>query len=445
MSQADEKQMEEAIAQVNKFAQIREKFNHVDENEDIKSTESKDGGTTVHNKLFGLFKKSPQNTEEKKTFTEEIEKRKNASEEDISAEGQEAYNSLVVQCDKQQRDKLQDDKDRAEAKEMRIRKALRNQQADAKRNANFREPQGIPIRRSSQEGLLDDPNPLRRLRESTVGRGRPLSDDVENKRSSTGSNSSIPSSKSNDSIRNPHLLPESGFLSRFRDHDTDSSSVSNASDSPPMLKPKLPPVPPPKPLRPGTINVKPRERRYQLDLSDSNHASRTSSDENVSNVIANTHAIANANLTNVANTSTTNTNVVSSSNTETNHKSVSNVVTNGTSHPSKDSSSKTSSDLSSTKSSNITDDQVNRQTTIPALQNLRIPHQFCVKLVNDSAQHLGLSDELDFFWKTEVNFSEIHPNEKEDGTTPPSFHYKTENASYEELLDHAFDADEKYV
>lgn len=302
MSPQEERQMEEAIAKVTEMAQRRVEYEQPEN-----PPQKEQGETGSYTRLFGVKKSSP--TTEKRSFREEIEQKQNKVTDEVSVQGQEAYNVLVV---KGQQDKHREDRER------RIRRALQHQQADSKRNANIREPQGIPT-------LASQTNPLRRLREATV----PQRSDDPDKRLST------------------------------------VSSSSAYSDTSPVQEKKMPPVPPRKPLRPGTINAKPRERKYPLDLGGGDHVN---GDE-----------------------------------------------------PEGDTGQQPVQDF-------------------PSLVNTS---QFCVKLVSHSAEELGLNDSSDSFWTSQVDFTSVTPDPLSDST--PTFQYKTENVSYEDLLEFALDADDKYV
>ena len=160
------------------------------------------------------------------------------------------------------------------------------------------------------------------------------------------------------------------------------------------------PLPPRRPLRPGTINSKPRERKYPLDTSDSDRVDRTQTmdSEGHSDRLSD--------------------------------------------QPS--SATHSSSELNTTRES---DDSVfdseneQKRQQFPSLVN---SSQFCVKNVRLNAEDLGINDNSDTFWSNSVNFEEFP--EVNDGDTTPhqgGFRYKTsDNVSYEDLLEFALDTDE---
>ena len=445
MSASDEKKIDEAIAMANQFADqsSQEFFSSSPKTPEIRDNSQGDSGISgseasprLKSMFSGLRKTSPK--PEKRTFTDEIANVSDFSEE-VTPEAQEAYNLLVVRGSVQKKDR----DDRTKVRERRTRRALEHQRHSSKspdrtvvsRNVNqhIRAPQGIPGRRSSTHNDVDevpdaDSNPLRRLRDSQrfLTRPRPSSVTATDLGGKEVVNGHVSSGRGLDAIRKPNLTPHSQFLSKLRDSDSEGTSPSpthlGSSDTPlrmvntsssedmsisPSGSVNPLPVPPRRPLRPSTIGVPPKGRKYPLDLSEK---------------------------------------------------------TNG---PKRKSSSRSSSDLppppppppppapeqADQDSTRDSEDSVfSESVPEPIIAEKRFSMSmftcnspYSVKAVKCSAEEMGINDNADVFWKKEVKFEDLptsHDLEDNmmDENAPMPGRYKTsDNVSYEDLLEFALD------
>ncbi len=400
MSAADEKQMDEAIAIANEFAQICTK-----EETTMSAPPQTESDGSAHeaspkSKLFSLHKKSPK--EEKPTFTEEMAKTAELTD-DVSPEAQEAYNILVVKGSVKKREPSKGE--RLSVRERRTRRSLEHQQHESPKekkkngrpvNMNIREPR-IPGRRpiipGGGGGDEVDTNPLRRLRDSQVMPPRPTprppSAEYDSQKK-TSNGDTPPKSTSLDSIRRPNLVAQSHFVSRCQDPESQCESrqrpLSSGDDTTNNVA-----LPPRRPLRPGTINTKPRERKFPLDTDRSEQSQHIDSEG---------HSDQHSDQPSSANQSSSDLN---------------------TTHESEDS---------------IFDSDAEQKQT-QKFQSLVHKSQFCVKNVRLTAEQLGINDNSDTFWCDSVNFEDFPE------VIEPGIRYKTpDNVSYEDLMEFALDSDE---
>ncbi|XP_013400871.1 tyrosine-protein kinase PR2 [Lingula anatina] len=343
LSASDEKQLETAIAMANQIAQ--EQLTP----KSPKSTDEDDGNDTPSRKSkfsfkFPVKKTSPQ--PEKRTFSDELARSADANE-DIPPEAQEAYNMLVVRGSvkekweppkresewepkkkEEEEDEEEDERsDRPEvyrgsssaiqsrpshSRQQRLQRSQEHQRRTsesgesgiAAANRNLKDPQGIPARDTSSKDE-ESVNPLRMLRaggggfvvpprssgrRQMVGRGgntdseapRPVprpryaarlnadKKEESNSAESLGSGGSG-SSGGRTSIQKP------SYFRKFQEFDDALKGNSSESDSKESIdkvgtegreRPDISnplPLPPRKPLRPSTLNQKPRERKYPLE------------------------------------------------------------------------------------------------------------------------------------------------------------------------------------
>lgn len=427
LSAKEEKTIDEAIAVATEFAQMSVSGQSTPktpitpkdkQNKSPKGTvydpaldqEGKNDTLSSFKSVFGIKKKNPSS--EGRVFSEELSKSNSASKEDVSPEAQEVYNVLVGQG--LQRERVDDAgttlEHRRHVRDRRVRRSLEHQrhsgdlsssaidvEAAKERNQKLKNPQGIPGRGPNKwSGGSEevDTNPLRRLRESNTFSPRvpklPTADGQD--RLPNGHNGAPPRSTSLDHIRRPNIATQSsGVMTRLRDTDSeqDHPSLHTTSHSVDGLASvavtssykKQPPVPPRKPLRPGTINSKPRERKYPLEMNGSNQDSDNHSE------------------------------------------------TDANSRPS---------------SLHLRGDEALEESR-DKIQKKSYSHlpPFAVKNVTCSAKEMGIGDESDNFWSKAVDFEalevdSINAPPQEGGLIP--IRYKSpDNVSYEDLMEFALD------
>ena len=399
-SSQDERELQEAIAIANVFAKQSahswpaNMLDPLNDNIERPRVDSECSDTSPNSRSrFSLRKRSPRS--ERSSYCDEIERRKSDISEDMTPEAQEAYNILVVAGtqDSQGRER---DRNRSN-RERRRQRSLEHQQGDStidrarNVNKNIRDPQGIPLRRSipsTEAGEEEDTNPLRRLRASQgriPPRTLPRPTSVES--DSSARSDTVNGSSRTENIRRPNLVPRSQFK-LVPDSSSDTCSSSQPQNSPV-------PLPPRKPLRPGTINNKPRERKYPLDLGGVDPATRERTTPTPSQVEA-----ANAEPPALPKKQTCRTTPEANAN----------VVT--------------------------------EQPTKGQFPSLVDASQFCVKNVRSTALQMGFEDADDSFWTRKVNFEEFQF--EGDSDVPTTIHYRTsDSVSYEDLMEYALDGNDQ--
>ena len=352
MSASDERKLDEAIELANEFAQLST------EQRSPRSAELDTDSNASSPRLKGMFSlkkrdKSPK--QEKKTFTEEIASVSDVGEE-LTPEAQEAYNMLVVRGNKDSE---------------REKKSARTTRTRPNNNANIRAPQGIPGRSTKvssepESPSMADSNPLRRLRESSFIAPKPKPK---------------PKPATNGSKIQTNLL----FFDKLKEQE----ALDHRATSPPEGNETSKPAPPPRnPLRTSTVNVRPRERKNPLDLSNYNPKPHLN--------------------------------------------------TLNTSRDSEDSAFNTESDASSSSSGNKRPKSNDSSGLgyFTSVSSAPSPPQFPVKAVKLSASDLGLGDSADTFWSESMDFEELSGGPRMLGR------YRTsDTVSYEDLLDFALDGD----
>ena len=471
LSAKEEKTIEDAIAVANEFAAVRtvenasspspsdpltprgkqktfKDYDYSPKDSERSSSERETEKSETLSSLksvFSLRKKSPKG--EGRVFSEEVSG--GTSGEDLSAEAQEAYNLLVVRGASKEKERVEDGdagvEHRRHARDRRMRRSLEHQRhsgehsaidigAAKERNQNLRAPQGIPGRGSSLKTSFPcdvDVNPLRRLRDSTfVPRAPrpPSGEGGEGAKLTNGHNITPPRSTSLDHLRRPNIAPPSQFLTRLRDSESEKEQPTmykNSHSSDEIAASgrngdhRQPPVPPRKPLRPGTINTKPRERKYPLDMNGSESGLGSSGGE-----------------------------TRDSQDSVTEH------------HTDSDSNSKPSSIVykdhpvgGATSHSHQVEPQVSaeaqRPSSLPEAPKTTGKHKsyahlppFAVKNVTSTAEEMGIANESDSFWSKPVDFKafsdDVNAPPQEGGLIP--IRYKSpDSVSYEDLMEFALD------
>lgn len=187
------------------------------------------------------------------------------------------------------------------ARESRLRRSLDHQRqgdGDSAPNRNLREPQGIPVKSplppSSGGDDEVDTNPLRMLRGGVIP--------VRGARAGSGMSSNKPT------LRHPKLHFSTGgsplqhSISTESGQDRSPSQWNEEAESPSQA-PALPPrslsicdshvisnplpLPPRNPRRAISLNIKPRERKYPLLLSNTNNSNTSSPERKHTNVSSN--------------------------------------------------------------------------------------------------------------------------------------------------------------
>ena len=443
MSASDERRIDQAIELANEIADITNSQNMspIITDSGIDDTEIE----TVKSRSIFSRKKSPKT--ERRSFTDELAALPDAAE-DVTPEAQEAYNLLVVKG--AVKESGQDNS--KSGREMRVRRALDHQPAESSGsssnsslasgsgsserlglrngrgnvNANIRKPAGIPVR-----GAIDtttaidsthvDTNPLRRLRESAGVIPKPR-----------GSHANGGPAKPEHTHR-PNLNANLPFFAKLKEQeDQDSTSEPGScpnlsSDSSGEL-----PIPPRQPLRPSTINAKPRERKHPLGVAPPavpppKPPPRGSSSPGI--------IITKPDLPppppppqspSPSKPSTTNTG----------RNSWNDILSTPIPPP-----QLSNGDIQSSPSNA-------HSPLTPAAQvvNMGPDPAFSVKSVKMTAAELGLYDNSDSFWLKRVNFDQLSSASQadlEDENSPMPGRYKTcDNVSYEDLMEFALDGSE---
>lgn len=425
MSASDEKVVEQAIARANELSEESAHNSFLlsspspSDLGDLSLSPSSSGGSPSLLGMFSRNKKSPK--QEKRSFADEIASLSSDLSEDVTIEGQEAYNELVAKSSSLERVRDSSEERRKHARERRARRALEHQQQTSSgldlsserernnsgkaRNQFIRAPVGIPTRGSRfgvQEEKPAEDNPLRRLRDSgsflpSQRMTRSAIGELRDSNSSSSERLDVPSSQSMDSISKPYISSPSQISTRtspssqrngYQVGQGDLSRKDHVSEGG-FRDDDDPPLPPRRPLKPGTVNIKPRERKYQLDLCSGGQKDNTQTETLT--------AITTEQADNILNIS---------------HESGDSVF---------------SESETSTHSGKAPD----------------IQSQFCVKNVKLSAEDLGIKNRSDEFWVKEVNFEDQAHSEGDVDDIPMTGRYKTsDTVSYEDLLEFALDDSE---
>ena len=313
------------------------------------------------------------------------------------------------------------------ARERRLRRSLEHQEGEKalrngskNNNANIRAPQGIPGRGATSkiEPEAADVNPLRRLRDSQV---------IAAPKPRTAPRPDI-NGRGNESIRQPNLHANTPFFDKLK--EMESSGHDEDQD-----KGRHRPAPLPRnPVRTSTVNSKPRERKYPLDLSGYCKTKTTSAESSDRDSGHGKSFISGPILQ---------------------QKSTSGEL--NTSRDSEDSAFNTESDASSASGGGRGSSKGQRPKSSDSF-NSYFPavsptsSQFSVKGVKWTAKELGLHDNADSFWQQEVDFEEMSgiplssQSDLTDENAPILGRYKnSDTVSYEDLLDFALDGNAKDV
>ena len=437
LSASDERKIDEAMELASEFAQLSTSDHMISSprsshsehpDSDHSGTESPKGKS-----MFGLGRKrSPK--PERRSFCEEIASLSSDLNEEVTPEAQEAYNMLVVKGkakdskprDRRMRRSLDHQRQSPEPPPV-AEKPVRNGRTNV--NANIREPQGIPrpgpaLRQASAEV---DSNPLRRLRDSQSFMPKPRFSRPTDLREN--GHSSVPPEPAN-------LNPNLSFFAKLKEQEEEREMEVGDSVG------ENPPVPPRIPIKPSTINSKPRQRKHPLNL--------TNYDLEQSEINAHSRDEQPAGKTQYDVTPTKHqlppTPPLSNGKTvalgETPH--------NQNTGCESDDSVFTESDCSSPieKFTNAKLRQKPKFTfpLVPSPQGSSSVSNLSVKSVKLSAVELGINDNSDSFWSQKVNFEEMAGSESPTSDlglehSPIPGRYKTsDNVSYEDLMEFALDS-----
>ncbi|KAK2159483.1 hypothetical protein LSH36_152g04039 [Paralvinella palmiformis] len=297
LSASDEKRIDDAIELANEFAQMRTSDEMTGSAATPDSTADHNGvDATRPRSAFSLRKKSPH--PDKKSFTEEMATLSSSSEI-LTPEAQEAYNLLVVKGSVP--DRISKKVRRSSNKEPSERTTFMSRTGRTI-NQNIREPQGLPcpvisprILQENGDGDVDS-NPLRRLRDSShtfISKPRILSKPL-GVGHSTDQTNGWGSGKKQAGGTQAELNANLSFFAKLKEqeqlHEQDgdcgekscngadgevvcvsssknvtlqcSHGLANANVNTNHI-----PLPPRQPLKSSTLNQKPRQRKYPLDMS----------------------------------------------------------------------------------------------------------------------------------------------------------------------------------
>ena len=309
LSASDEKRIDDAMEQANEFAQIR-----ISDHMTGSPSEGEQNGrdSPKPRSGFGLRKKSPR--QEKKSFTDEMNSQ-TSSAEILTPEAQEAYNLLVVKGATP--DKAAAKRTKRLSKESTERLSFMSR--TGRIHQNIREPQGIPcpvisprILQENGEGDVDA-NPLRRLRDSSHSfMPKPKTLTKPKSPGSAGTKSPGPGGHSTEQTNGwgkkppegarPELNANLSFFAKLKEQEerheragnapgktpgkapgnrgnaTDGESFVSVSNDVSQCSPHdngdvstnhipLPPRAPLKSTVTTSLNQKPRQRKYPLDMS----------------------------------------------------------------------------------------------------------------------------------------------------------------------------------
>ena len=433
MSASDEKKLDKAIELATEFADSK-----ISSPTAEPSKPGENGGSARINS--GSKKKSPRS--ERRSFTDEIAALPTSANEDLPPESQAAYNMLVVKGSVKEREQ-EEDRERLykQSRDWRRRRAMEHQEAQSTENPaavpvrngtgrpvnkNIRKPAGIPGRGTATTGDGEvDTNPLRRLRESQslIGSkvprfpGRTPSEPLSN-----GENAHV-------NARRPNLNANLPFFAKLKEQEQEQQE---SDDNEGIANPVA--LPPRQPLRPATINAKPRERKYPLDLSSYNDRQKPAQTTSTS-----------------ASTCAPRRMHSSSSSSQQDAlpppppppppaDGTENEVLNSTAESSDSVFLQGSLGSASTSSSLDRQQLVGHSSYSPGQDSAFPSSPFSVKSVKVTAADLGLYDNSDMFWQKEVNFCALG---SDPDTSPLPGRYKTsDNVSYEDLMEFALDADD---